>query len=381
VPVGSVIHVAIAIRDLAFHQEVLDFLGRQPGIEVVSSHTDASELPEAWVSANVRPDAIIVCPTAGRALAARAEYVPHVFLVAEEMTVPALRSAIEAGAQGAFCWPEERADLAHAMSMSRRRDAFSRTRGRVIAVLGSRGGVGVTFVASHLAAALARSDRHTVLVDMDPAFGDMTAALGFTEDDGITSVEDLVAVMDELDPEHLDRAQMRHDGGFDVLLSRPPASRPESKRDAETISIPPGLYGACVALVAGDHDAVVIHVPRSLGALAKTAVRLADEVVLVTGLDLMSLYGARRTIEVLRSEAGGSPIRIVVNLARRPEVSAAEVERVLGMKPVARIRSDPSVSAAQAAGRLVGPRGGRAWRDLVALTRSLVNEQGSEVAG
>jgi pilus assembly protein CpaE len=287
-----------------------------------------------------------------------------------------LRAAIEADAQGAFCWPEERADLAHAMSISRRGAPSSqRTRGRVTAVLGARGGVGVTFVATHLAAALARAELQTVLVDMDPAFGDVTAALGLLEDDGVTSVEDLVAVIDELDPDHISRARLRHDAGFDLLLSRPPFSTNASRSaGADPVAIPPGLYGACVALLAGDHDAVVIHVPRILGALAKTAVRLADDVILVTGLDLMSLYGARRTIEALRSEVGDTPVRIVLNLARRPELSPSEVERVLGMKAVARIRSDSSVPAAQAAGRLIGPRGGRAWRDVVSLARSMVRD-------
>ena len=383
-PVGSKIRVSIAIRDLAFHQEVLDFLGRQPGIEVASSHTDVSRLVRAWTSAGAHPEAVLVCPAAGRALVGMPEPSLPVFLVAEEMTVPALRAAIEAGAQGAFCWPEERADLAHALSASRRRaPASSRARGRVIAVLGARGGVGVTFVATHLAAALARAERHTVLVDMDPAFGDLTAALGLMEDGGVTSVEDLVAVIDELDPDHLARAQIRHEGGFDVLLSRPPLSATASQpvdADPVPISIPPGLFGACVALLAGDHDAVVIHVPRTLGALAKTAVRLADEVLLVTGLDLMSLYGARRTVDALRAEAGGTPMRIVLNLARRPEVSPAEVERVLGTKPVARIRTDPSVPAAQAAGRLMGHRGGRAWRDVASLARALAPDQVVEAA-
>jgi pilus assembly protein CpaE len=373
--------VAIVIRDLAFHQEVLDFLGRQPGIEVASSHTDASQLGGVWASADARPEAVIVCPLAAGSLIGSVDHVPPVFLVAQEMTVPALRAAIDAGAQGAFCWPEERADLPRAMSASRRRALPpSRARGRVIAVLGARGGVGVTFLAAHLAAALTRADHHTVLVDMDPAYGDLTAALGLIEDDGVTSVEDLVAVVDELDPDHVARAQMRHERGFDVLLSRPPVSIPPTTGDATPTSIPSGLYGACVALVAGDHDAVVIHVPRTLGALARTAVRLADEVVLVTGLDLMSLYGARRTIEALRSDTAGTPIRIVLNLARRPEVSPAEVERVLGMKAAARIRSDPSVPAAQAAGRLIGPRGGRAWRDVIALARTLLGDQVVEAA-
>ena len=157
------------------------------------------------------------------------------------------------------------------------------------------------------------------------------------------------------------------------------ASRPG---DVEPASIPPGLYGACVALLAGDHDAVVLHVPRTLGALARTAVRLADDVVLVTGLDLMSLYGARRTIEGLRSEAGGSPIRVVLNLARRPELSPSEVERVLGMKAVARIRSDRLRARCPGRGsaRRTSRREGLArCRLAVAFSRSRPGREGAEM--
>jgi len=139
------------------------------------------------------------------------------------------------------------------------------------------------------------------------------------------------------------------------------------------------LYGACVALLAHDHDAVVLHVPRTLGTLARAAARLADETILVSGADIMSLYGARRTLAFLREELDGTGLRIVLNITRRPEVTAAEVERVLGSKPAARIRSDPAVAAAQAAGRLLKPRGGRAWPDVVALAATLL--QGKPEAG
>jgi len=224
------------MRDLAFHQEVLDYLSRQPRIEVVASWGDDAG-PALHPSAPVKPDldAVVVCPGTARTLTAPPEAdAPVVFLVAEEMTVPVLRTAIEAGAQGAFCWPEERRDLGAAIAATGRRPTQSpRTRGRVIAVLGARGGVGATFLASHLTAAFARAGSHTALVDMDPASGDLTAALGLVEDDDIASIEDLVPVIDELDPDHVARALTRHQGGFEVLLSRPslPRSVPDGSPD------------------------------------------------------------------------------------------------------------------------------------------------------
>lgn len=373
----SRVRAAVAVRDLAFHQEVLDYLSRQPRIEVVASWTDAAG-PASLRSAPEEPDldAVVVCPVAARAIAgASASQAPTVFLVAEEMTVPVLRTAIEAGAQGAFCWPEERSELGAAMAASSRPAESSRARGRVIAVLGARGGVGATFVASHLAAAFARAGSRAALVDMDPSFGDLTAALGLVEDDHLASIEDLVPVIDELDPDHVDRALTRHQAGFDVLLSRPALPHPVADGPSgawSTPTIPPGLYGACVALLAHDHDAVVVHVPRTLGSLTKSAVRLADETIVVSGADLMSLYGARRTLAFLRQEAHGTSVRIVLNITRRPEATAAEVERVLGSKPAARIRLDPAVAVAQATGRLVKPRGGRAWPEVARLAAALL---------
>jgi pilus assembly protein CpaE len=381
---GSKIRVAIVIHDLAFHQEVLDYLGRQPRLEIIFSSTDTGDLgsrKRGWDHESV--DAVVICPVAGRTLAGRSERdTTPAFLVAEEMTVPILRTAIDVGALGAFCWPEERADLAQAMAASHRHAiASSHVRGRVIAVLGARGGVGVTFVASHLAAALANSGHSAALEDMDPAFGDLTPALGLVEDDGLAGIEALVPVIDELGPDHIAQALTRHDAGFDVLLSRSavpraPAGAPEAIGDAPLI--PTGLYGACVALLAHSHDAVVLHVPRTLGALAKAAVHLADETILVIGPDLMSLYGARRTLSALSAEVESTNLQLVLNVTRRPEASAAEVERVLGLKPVARIRPDPSVITAQAAGRVLGPRGGRAWRDVSALARRLSPQAATE---
>ncbi|MCI4354694.1 MAG: AAA family ATPase, partial [Thermoplasmata archaeon] len=251
--------MAIGIRDLAFHQEVLDFLGRQPRIEVVSSSTRAMEQgPRSSGGANPDTrdaDVMVVCPSVGGSLAgSERSGGTVVFVVAEEMTVPALRTAIELGAHGAFCWPEERADLARAIPLAgRSSDAASRTRGRVVAVLGARGGAGATFLASHLAAAFARSGLRSVLVDMDPDFGDVTAALGLVEEDGVNSIEDLLPVIDELGPDHVARALTSHEEGFDILLSRPPVARADSGSAGGTRrpeAIPTGLYGASVALLA-----------------------------------------------------------------------------------------------------------------------------------
>ena len=88
----------IGIRDLAFHQEVLDWLDRDFHVELVGAAAD----PERLLSL-LKPDqadVVVACPEMAKELAhpsARTQR-PRTLVVAQEMTVPVLREAIEIGA-------------------------------------------------------------------------------------------------------------------------------------------------------------------------------------------------------------------------------------------------------------------------------------------
>jgi methylmalonyl-CoA mutase cobalamin-binding subunit len=104
--------IAIGIRDVEFHQQVQDFIGRDPRFEIVGAAVDGDRLVS--VLSERGPDAAVLCPTLARELrhpALQGAGRPLV-VVAEEMTVPVLREAIEAGAAAVFSWPEERDELA-----------------------------------------------------------------------------------------------------------------------------------------------------------------------------------------------------------------------------------------------------------------------------
>ncbi len=367
--------VVIGIHDLPFHQEVQDFLGRHPEIEIAASATDAERLAASL--REVEPDAAIICPVLGRALGDRPgrEAGAAMFLVAEELTVPVLRSAIEAGAQGAYRWPEERGELASVIPRVRRsRPSSPRTRGRVVAVFGACGGAGVTFLATHLAAAFADRGLRAVLVDMDPAYSGLSAALWIGADEEPRTIADLLPVVEELSPDHVDQALFRHARGFGVLLASGPG-------ETAGPTVPPGLYSASVALLAGDHDAVVLHVGRSLEPVARSAIGLADRVLLVTGLDLLSLYGARRALAGSRATASPERFVVVVNRCRRSELTATDAERILGVRPASVLRCDPAVGRAQDRGELLPARSRRTWRDVKALAEMLTVSGEAEAGG
>jgi pilus assembly protein CpaE len=357
--------VLIGIRDVGFHQEVLSFLERDARLDVLGSVTEPGDLIRHLALADA--DVTVLCPVMGRELShpATARRARSVLLVAEEMTVPVLREAIDAGAQGVFAWPEERLDLVEAIARASRSHPESpSSRGRVIAVCGARGGAGATFLATHLAAIMADGGERTVVVDVDEQWADLTVALGASNTHEVRTISALVDVVDELDPDHLEDVLYHHPRGFSALLG------PTGEVGAS--AVPEGLYPACIALLAGSFDVVVALVPRVPDSLARALFGMADDVLLVVTLDLFALYGAKRAMASLGLHEPPGRCRVVINRAMRSEVTLADVERILGLKPSAIVRFDPAVRRAQDRGQLLPPRARRVGRDVAALARSLV---------
>jgi pilus assembly protein CpaE len=201
------------------------------------------------------------------------------------------------------------------------------------------------------------------LVDADPAHADLTAALGIVPDDNVRTILDLVPVMDELSPDHLNDVLYQHPRGFSALLGPP-----------EPVEIVrPGLYRGAVALLALDYDTVVLHVARPAEISVRDVVALADAVVLVTTLDLVSIYGARRVMASLASANRETKWLPVVNRAARSPLSPKDVERALGVPPATRIRQDSRVRRAQERGRLLPVRSRGAGRDIRRLGELLIS--------
>jgi pilus assembly protein CpaE len=366
--------ILIAIRDMAFHQEVLDFFERDPVVEVVGAVTQPDALFR--VEQKMGPDVVIVCPTLSRevqhpSIGGRTR---NLLIVGEEMTVPLLRDAIDAGAKAVFAWPEERDELARAIGVLAGSEEWaSAPRGRVVAVFGPRGGSGTTFIATHLSAAMADQGKRCVLVDLDGCFADVSVALGIAPGQEVRTVADLVAVAGELEPDHVEDALFRHPRGFDALLAPPEPDR--------AAHIPSGLYGGAVALLALSHDVVVLHSPRCLDGVARTGLGMADEVLLVVSPDLFSLYSARRAISALGFRAGDGRCQVIINPHARGDVGVAEIEDILGMRPAATVRFDAAVGRTQDRGELFRARSRGAWRDVQALAKRVAADSAISASG
>lgn len=134
-----------------------------------------------------------------------------VILVAENATPEVFSAAMDAGARGVLNYPSSLDEIqtrltATAQWISQMRKhltldfsegATNSARGQLVVVAGSKGGVGTTTVATHLAhnAVTRVPGRSVCLIDLDLEKGDVTSLLGITHR---LDISDLAKVADDL---------------------------------------------------------------------------------------------------------------------------------------------------------------------------------------
>jgi pilus assembly protein CpaE len=367
----DVVRVVVALEPRQLALEVIDFLDRSGRVRVVAAAEDADALVREVRRA--RPAAVVAGPgMIGDAGGAEALGPANVFAVAPEETLSVLKRSFEVGAKAFFRWPGERDALVESASRAGlASERPSSEPGRVVAVLGPRGGAGTTFLATHLAAVTARRGIGTAYVDANHLFADGSVALGVPVEDPPRTLADLLPIVDELAEEQLAASMWRHPAGFSALLAPSVASMPPTVSATQ--------MRRAIALVAARTQVVVVEVPRSLDALARAALESADRIVLVLTLDLLAFASARRALDLLGSLGLAGRCVLVVNRARRASLVPRDVEVAFGAKAAAVIGEDRSVGRLQELGKLL-PMRGATFRRIDGLARTLLAELGLEPA-
>ena len=363
----QVARVILALEAPEVAEEVMHVLDRSGRARVVATAGDDRQLAEAV--RQLEPDVVVAEP----GLLAGARACGIVLAIDVRESVSSLRTAIRAGAAGYFLWPKERDDLLAAAAAAVRRAQRSARRGAVVAVHGGRGGVGVTFVATHLAAAFARRGS-AILIDADPVFGDVAQALGAPtgeEAEPAHTFADAAALGDDLGPEQLRSALWRHESEVDVLLPPPPE---------EAIRLGPEDLRLVTDAAAGVADTVVVHLPRALGAMTRAGMETSDSLVEVLTLDVVSFRATSRALGACGPLHLEGRVSFVVNRAARSEITPGDVHRVFGEPARAVLPLDRAVRSARERNRLLPPKGRMARRfDRLAdaLSAPVVEEMAS----
>jgi pilus assembly protein CpaE len=214
--------------------------------------------------------------------------------------------------------------------------------GQVITVLGAKGGVGKTTIATNLAIALERASRGAVaLVDGDPLFGDVALSMDM---DVRSSLADAVAGLASPEPRDI-RDFVTPAFGVSVLPAR--------ARALDGALVTGEDLAAVVAQLRQSFDFVVIDTGGAFTGLTTAAADAATTRILVTTPELNSVRDAARAIRWLRHRAGqGTPgPQLLENRAgMRGGLSRPEVERELGVSVVWSVAEDKRLLEAMQAG-------------------------------
>ncbi len=356
--------VVLAIEAPEVLDEVLHFLDRSDAIRVVATADGERQIVDAVTQ--LEPDVVIAEPRFAGAVPAPTPCIA----IASRESIAALRAAIAAGVRGFTVWPEERDRLlGHVEGFAAGAKHLER-RATVLAVHGSRGGAGCTFVATHLARAAASAERSVVIIDADPFGGDVATALGIADGtDGVHPVSELCDVVDEMTPGSFTDAVFPHHEGFGVIVAAPPEVPAPDERSV----------GRLIDLAAASADVLVLHTAIGTDPVTRTCLRASDAVLEVLSLDIASFRATVRTLARIATDGVEDRTSFVVNRATRGEVVPADVERVFGRPPTAVLPFDASVPRLQDHGRLLPPRA-RAAR-AVARLGGLVLRSAADLRG
>ncbi|MBI3426337.1 MAG: hypothetical protein HY011_25690 [Acidobacteria bacterium] len=200
-------------------------------------------------------------------------------------------------------------------------------RGRVTAVFSPRGGCGTSFIAANLAAGI---HAPTVLVDLNLQASSLDLYLGLKPR---FSWVDLIENQARLDDQMLVSLLTPFNERLSLLAA------PAKSEDAEEVR-PEQIHDAINALRAR-FDHVLLDVMHSFDALTLSALDAADDILLVLGLDIVSVRAAQRALTIFqRLEYPRAKTRLVLNRwNQHSELELREVERALG-QPVRNLIPD-----------------------------------------
>jgi pilus assembly protein CpaE len=196
--------------------------------------------------------------------------------------------------------------------------------GRLICVLGPKGGIGKTLTVSNLAVSLAAGGERVTVVDVDLQFGDVGLALGLRPE---VTVYDLARSGGALDAEKLDAFLASHESGARVLLA---PTRPD-----QASAISADFLSTVYPTLRSMSDYVVVDTPPGFTPEVIASIDSSSDVCLVGMLDSLSLKNTKLGLETLELMGyDNDRIRLVLNRAdSRVGITPADVTEIVGRQP------------------------------------------------
>ena len=209
--------------------------------------------------------------------------------------------------------------------------------GRVIAVVGAKGGVGASTVAHNIAWAVARDlQLDTVVTDLDLGFG--TAGLDYNQDPP-QGIADAAFSPDRVDTNFVDRLLSKCTDHLSLLAA--PATL-DRVYDFSTEA-----FDSIFDVLRTTMPCIVLDVPHQWVGWTKRALVNADEILVVAAPDLANLRNAKNILDLLRSARPNdhrpSYCLNQVGVPKRPEIKPADFAKALDDEPLVVIPFEPQI--------------------------------------
>jgi pilus assembly protein CpaE len=205
-------------------------------------------------------------------------------------------------------------------------EGTSRKHGRVVAVFSGKGGAGVSFVATNLAAAM---NGQTLLADLNLQAGDAASFLGI---DPKYSIVDFVTNRARLDDSLINSFLSTHTSRMSLLAA------PLEAHEAEDVK--PQDVSEILHLLRQRFDYIVLDLPHTFDSSTVAALDVADDIVIVLTLDIPGIRSTNRAIKVFnRLNYPKTKVHVVVNRwsknidVQLQKVEAHLDEQILGLIP------------------------------------------------
>ena len=251
-----------------------------------------------------------------------------IFAVSSNVQPDLIIQAMRCGCGEYIIKPVDRDHLLNAVARVRgqkreRREQYNApNNAQVMAFMGAKGGSGVTTLATHLGALLAKSySRKTLLVDLHPDGGDAALYLGQTNHR--YHFFELLENTHRLDGEFLQSFLIHHSSGLD-LLPAPEASEPVKH-------VSPDVLGQTFDFLRLRYEFILVDLPPGCGGTNFEMIRHSDQIYLVTVAEVPAVRNAARYLDYLsREEHLEERIRVVLNRhLKRAPITDDQIEKAI----------------------------------------------------
>jgi pilus assembly protein CpaE len=207
--------------------------------------------------------------------------------------------------------------------------------GRIIAIVGAKGGVGASTVAHNVAWAIARDlALDSVVIDLDLAFG--TAGLDYNQDP-LQGIANAVFSPDRLDTAYMDRLLSKCTEHLSLLAA--PATL------EQVYDFGANAFDSVFDTLRMTTPCIVLDIPHQWSGWTKRALVGADDILIVAEPDLANLRNTKNMLSLLKASRPNdrAPLYCLnqVGMPKRPEIGARGFAKTIESQPIAAIRFDP----------------------------------------